>query len=381
VRIGLICPYSLSVPGGVQGQVLGLARTYAARGHDVRVLGPCDAPPVEPWVVPVGSSVLNPSNGSVAPIAPDLGAQLRTLRALRDHDFDVVHLHEPLVPGPCATTTVMKPAPLVGTFHAAGDASDYQSYAWVARPLGHRLDALVAVSEEARAMAEPTLGGRWQILFNGVDLPRFAAAEPWPRSDGRRVLLFVGRHEERKGLAVLLEAVGRLSDDVVVWIAGDGPQTRELRARHRHDPRLEWLGRIPDDERDARMAAADVFCAPSIGGESFGVILLEAMAAGAPVVASAIRGYERVAGPLDGTAPAALLTPPGDPEQLADALSSVLDDPAVADELRTTGRARAAHFSLDRLADAYLDLYRRLSGSTPARRFPAFLGGGRGSLS
>jgi hypothetical protein len=127
------------------------------------------------------------------------------------------------------------------------------------------------------------------------------------------VVLFVGRHEERKGLSVLLDAVASLPDDVVVWVAGEGPQTAGLRARHAGDQRIEWIGRIPDAERDARMAAADVFCAPSIRGESFGVILLEAMAAGAPVVASGISGYTQVAGALDGDDEvAALLPPPGD---------------------------------------------------------------------
>ncbi len=356
----MICPYSLTVPGGVQGQVLGLGRVFIDRGHDVRVLAPCDAPPPEPWVTTIGTSQLNPSNGSIAPIAPDMTTQLRVMRTLRDESFDVIHLHEPLVPGPCATTLVMKPAPLVGTFHAAGDPSDYKSFAWVARPMGRRLDALVAVSDDARALAEPTLGGRWTVLYNGVDVSRFGVEDPWPRPDGRRVVLFVGRHEERKGLAVLLDAARSLPDDIVVWVAGEGPQTGELRARHPSD-RIEWLGRVSDAERDARMTAADVFCAPSLGGESFGVILLEAMASGAPVVASGISGYTRVAGPLDGGPAAALLTTPGDSAGLAEALRSVLDDQPLAAELRAAGSARAERFSMQHLAEEYLEIYQRVA--------------------
>jgi phosphatidylinositol alpha-mannosyltransferase len=363
VRVGVVCPYSLTVPGGVQAQVLGIGRALRARGHDVTVIAPCDGPPPEPFVTVIGTSILNPTNGSVAPIAPDLTTQLRTMRALRGERFDVVHLHEPLVPGPCATTLVMKPAPLVGTFHAAGDASDYQSYAWVARPLGRRLDEMVAVSNDARDMAEPTLGGRWTVLFNGVDVERFTAAEPWPRPPGRRVVLFVGRHEERKGLAVLLDAVASLPDDVVVWVAGEGPQTDGLRARHRAERRIEWIGRINDAERDARMAAADVFCAPSIRGESFGVILLEAMAAGAPVVASGISGYTQVAGPLDGGERAALLPSPGDPSALAADLNRVLADGALAARLRAAGTVRAQRFSMERLCDEYLRLYAGVQAS------------------
>ncbi len=356
----MICPYSLTVPGGVQGQVLGLGRVFVDRGHQVRVLAPCDAPPPEPWVTTIGTSQLNPSNGSIAPIAPDMTTQLRVLRTLRDETFDVVHLHEPLVPGPCATTLVMKPAPMVGTFHAAGDPSDYKSFAWVARPLGRRLDAMVAVSDDARALAEPTLGGSWTVLYNGVDAARFEAADPWPRREGRRVVLFVGRHEERKGLAVLLQAAASLPPDVVVWVAGEGPQTDELRARFPSE-RIEWLGRVSDAERDARMTAADVFCAPSLGGESFGVILLEAMACGTPVVASGISGYSRVAGPLDGEPAVALLRPPGDVAGLAAALIKVLDDPGLADGLRALGTARAERFSMQNLADEYLAIYQRVA--------------------
>ena len=180
----------------------------------------------------------------------------------------------------------------------------------------------------------------WRVLYNGVDVARFGVAEPWPQPDGRRVVLFVGRHEERKGLAVLLDAVGRRSPTTcVIWVAGEGPQTDELRARHPSD-RIEWLGRVSDAERDARMSAADVFCAPSLGGESFGVILLEAMASGAPVVASGISGLHPGGRPARRRPPRPLLTPPGDAAALADALRAVLDDPQRAD--RAAGRRRGA---------------------------------------
>src|SRR6478736_7373966 len=126
MRVGLVCPYSLSIPGGVQGQVLGLARSLRALGHEARVLAPCDGPPPELFVTPLGMSLPTAANGSVAPLAPDASAALRTIRALRDEDFDVLHLHEPLAPGPTMTATIMHPAPCVGTFHAAGDSSSYK---------------------------------------------------------------------------------------------------------------------------------------------------------------------------------------------------------------------------------------------------------------
>lgn len=353
LRIGLVCPYSLSLPGGVQGQVLGLARALRHRGHDVRIIAPTDGPVNDPGVVSVGTTILNPSNGSVAPLAPDPPAQLRTLRALRD-DFDVLHVHEPLCPGPTVTAVVVHPAPVVATFHAAGDQPAYRYLGWLARAIARRIEVLVAVSEDAKNLASTALEGTWTVLFNGVEVDSFDVA-PWPRTTGRRVVLFVGRHEERKGLGVLLAAVRQLPSDVEVWVAGTGPQTEELRARY-PDDRILWLGRIDDEERNRRMVAADVFCAPSIGGESFGVILLEAMAAGTPVVASDISGYVRVAGGLD-EEPAALLPPAGDVRLLAADLRAVLDDPELASRLVAAGRRRADRFSMARLAAAYEELY------------------------
>jgi phosphatidylinositol alpha-mannosyltransferase len=362
VRIGLVCPYSLSIPGGVQGQVLSLARSLRRRGHETRVLAPCDGPPPELFVTPLGNSVPTASNGSVAPIAPDISAQLRTIRALWDERFDVIHLHEPLVPGPTVTTLLLKPAPLVGTFHAAGNQPAYQALAPLAAWFGQRLDARVAVSDDALALVRDAIGGEFSVLFNGIEAERFRTAEPWPTTGP--TVLFIGRHEERKGLATLLEAVPSLPADTTVWVAGEGPQTEELRARHR-DPRIEWLGRIDDDERDRRLAGATVFCAPSLGGESFGVILLEAMAADTPVVASDIPGYAKVARLPDGDA-AAVLVPPGDVAALATALRQVLADPGRSAALRAAGAIRSAGFDLERLCDLYLEIYERVRVTAPA---------------
>jgi phosphatidylinositol alpha-mannosyltransferase len=363
VRIGLVCPYSLTIPGGVQGQVLALARALRRRGHEARVLAPCDGPPPELFVTPLGNSVPTVANGSIAPIAPDLPAQLRTIRALWDESFDLLHLHEPLVPGPTITAALLKPAPLVGTFHAAGSQPAYQVLGPLAAWFGQRLDVRVAVSDDALALAGPSVGGDFEVLFNGIEGERFRTATPWPTD--RPAVLFLGRHEPRKGLEVLLRALPEVPEDLAVWVAGEGPQTEELRSRH-DDPRIEWLGRICDDERDRRMAAASVFCAPSLGGESFGVILLEAMAAGAPVVASSIPGYAKVAKGAAGGAPAACLVEPDDPHALARAIRSVLGDAGQAERLRAAGAARAAQFDLEVLCDRYLELYETLLRSAEA---------------
>jgi len=358
VRIGLVCPYSLTIPGGVQGQVLGLARSLRTMGHEVRVLGPCDGPPPDAGVTPLGRSVPTAANGSVAPLAPDPSAQLRTIRALRDEDFEVVHLHEPIAPGPTMTALLFSSAPLVGTFHAAGESAAYRYLGWGLKRMARRLDHRVAVSPDAAALAESALGGSYEMLFNGIEVERFAAGEAHP-TEGPTIF-FLGRHEPRKGLEVLLAALADLPDDVRVWVGGDGPQSEELRARYRDDSRIEWLGRISDEERAARMRGCTVYCSPSVRGESFGMVLLEAMAAGCALVASDLDGHRNVA--TDSVD--ALLAPVGDAAGLAKALRRVLDDEALRAELVAGGRRRAEELSMSHLAERYAEIYRTV---TPGR--------------
>jgi phosphatidyl-myo-inositol alpha-mannosyltransferase len=360
VRIGIVCPYSLSIPGGVQGQVLGLARSLRRLGHDTRVLGPVDGPPPDAGITPLGHSMPISANGSVAPLAPGPMAARRTVAALRDERFEVVHVHEPLVPGPALTTLLAKPAPIVGTFHAAGRSAAYRWLGPVLRQVARRVDRRTAVSDDARRFAQASIGGEYAVLFNGIEVDRFAGAGTPPTNRAERAILFVGRHEPRKGLAVLVEAMGHLPADTRLWVAGAGPDTDALRAAAVDDPRIEWLGPIDDPEKAARLRAADVLCAPSLRGESFGVVLLEAMAAGTPVVASDLPGYRNVArGGAD-----AVLVEPGDAGALAAGLRRVLDDPDTAARLVESGRRRAESFSMDRLALAYVELYENVVGAT-----------------
>lgn len=352
MRVGLVCPYSLTIPGGVQGQVLGLARSLRTLGHDVRVLGPCDGPPPDGGVTPLGRSVPTAANGSVAPLAPDPSAQLRTIRALRDEEFEVVHLHEPIAPGPCMTATLFADAPKVGTFHAAGESAGYRVMGWALKRLARRLDHRCAVSPDAMALAQAALGGDYELLFNGIEVERFASGEAHPVQ--APTIFFLGRHEPRKGLEVLLESLADLPPGLRVWVGGDGPQTAELRARFGGDQRVEWLGRIGDDERAARLRGCTVYCSPSVRGESFGMVLLEAMASGCALVASDLAGHRNVA--TDGVD--ALLVPVGDPAALAIALRRVLDDAALRSELVAAGRRRAEQLSMARLADRYVEIYR-----------------------
>ena len=362
VRIGLVCPYSLSLPGGVQGQVLGLARALRSAGHEVRVLGPCDGPPPDGGVTPLGNCVPLAANGSVAPIAPDPACALRTIRALRDEAFDVVHLHEPMVPGPCLTTVLFSSAPMVATFHAAGVSAAYRWLGPILGWLSERFSASAVVSEDARTLAATYLGGEYEQLFNGIEIEPYAKAVPTPTSGP--TIFFIGRHEPRKGLAVLLDALDQLPADVRVWVGSDGPETATLRARTAGDPRVEWLGRINDEEKAARMAGAHVFCAPSLHGESFGVVLLEAMAARTAIVASDLPGYRNVARPDR----EALLVPPGDVDALATALRRALTESDTTEALLAAGDARADEFSMDRLAERYVALYEDAISRQSTRR-------------
>jgi phosphatidylinositol alpha-mannosyltransferase len=351
MRIGIISPYSLTLPGGVQGQVLALACVLRTKGHATRVLGPCDGPPPDAGVTPLGNSLPTAANGSVAPIAPDASAQFRVIRALRDEEFDVVHLHEPMAPGPTMTALLVRPAPVVATFHAAGGSTAYRWLRPGVRALARRIHVSCAVSDDARLMAEAALGGTYRVLYNGIEVERVQAVAPAP-SDAPTIL-FVGRHEPRKGLDVLLASLAMLPADTRLWVAGEGPDTRALRARYGSDERITWLGRITEEEKLARLRGADVFCAPSLHGESFGIVLLEAMAAGTAIVASDLPGYANVArAGLD-----AVLVPPGDEQALAAALVSVLTSPTRRAELVGNGAVRVDRFSMDRLADAYLECY------------------------
>lgn len=356
MRIGIVSPYSLTLPGGVQAQVLGIATALRELGVDTRVLGPCDGPPPAPGVTPLGLSIPTAANGSMAPIAPDASAQLRLLRSLRDEEFDVLHLHEPMAPGPTMTAAVLKPCPMIGTFHAAGDSLAYRYLRPAVRWLAGRLALRCAVSADAEQMARAALGGRYLRLFNGIDVQRYGQAKP-AETDGPTIF-FVGRHEPRKGLAVLLAALAHLPSDVRLWVAGDGPETAELQRAVAGDPRVEWLGRISEADKMARLKGAHVLCAPSLRGESFGIVLLEAMAAGTPVVAADLPGYSNVAR----AGRDALLTPPGDPVALALALREVLEDEHRAASLVDSGLERAETFSMARLALRYVELSEHVMG-------------------
>jgi phosphatidylinositol alpha-mannosyltransferase len=259
--------------------------------------------------------------------------------------------------------TALDVPPLVGTFHRSGGSVLYSALAPLTRPLARRLAVRCAVSEAAAATASAALGGHVEVLYNGIEVDRVDGIDPWPTTGP--TVLFLGRHEERKGLSVLLDAwpavvAARGGDGPVpvLWVAGDGPATDPLRARHPGSATVQWLGVVDEREKDRRLAAADVLAAPSLGGESFGLVLLEAMAARTVVVASDIDGYRQAAGGR------AVLVAPGDPDALAAALTGVLDRRLAGGGAGRVGwldagAARAGGWSMASLAERYAELYRR----------------------
>jgi phosphatidylinositol alpha-mannosyltransferase len=349
----LSCPYSLTLFGGVQGQVLGLARALRDRGVDARIVAPCDGPPPEPGITTVGPSSRVPSNGSVAPIATGRAVARRTIEALRTFRPDVLHLHEPLSPGPNHAALVGTTIPAVGTFHSARSGRNgwYETFRPGLKPMMRRLAVSTAVSDDAMRQVTLTFGGACEILPNGVDVPSLAHGPATPSA--APAIVFVGRHEQRKGLAVLLDAFAGLERDADLWVIGDGPEGSMLRARG--VPRVRWLGRVTEDEKQARLRGATIACFPAVEGESFGVVLLEAMAARTALVASDIDGYRTVSRPDR----EAVLVPPGDVSRLREALRALLDDPARRSALVAAGARRADEFSMEHLAERFLPLYER----------------------
>ncbi len=257
-------------------------------------------------------------------MAPWPTAARHAERFVRRGRFDVVHVHEPLAPMAAYGLVLRHPVPMVGTYHRAGVSRWVRPLHPLTQLVGRRLQVRVAVSEAARETGLREGGGEFEVLFNGVDMGRFESAPPHRDPEGRPTVLFLGRHEPRKGLPVLLEAFAGLRRPAVLWVSGEGSGTEVQRRRQLASDPVQWLGVLSDDEVAARLAGATVLCAPSLSGESFGMVLLEGMAAGCAVVASDIEGYRTAAGGH------ATLVPPGDPGALTRALDAVLADAASA---------------------------------------------------
>ncbi|MPV37744.1 glycosyltransferase family 4 protein [Georgenia subflava] len=303
MRVGIVCPYSFDAPGGVQFHVRDLAEELIRRGHTVSVLAPAEeSTPVPEYVVSSGKTVAIPYNGSVARLnfGPVVGARVR--RWVEQGDFDLLHLHEPFLPSLSMLALWAADGPVVGTFHTSMERSrGLQAISPIVVPMLEKLTARIAVSAEARRTLVQHLGGDAVIVPNGVYVDRFADApkDPgWVGTDERPTIAFLGRLDEpRKGLPILADAVAPVLAEFPgarFLIAGRGDATEERELLARHGDSVTFLGGISDAEKASLFASVDVYVAPQTGGESFGIVLVEAMSGGALVVAADIPAFQAV---------------------------------------------------------------------------------------
>jgi len=371
MRVGLVCPYSFDIPGGVQAHVADLARTLIGLGHHVSVLAPGedDTPTELPeFLVPAGRSMPIKYNGSVARLSFGPVSYTRVRRWIRAGRFDVLHVHEPVAPSLSMLALMVADGPIVATFHTANPRSRMLlAFQGMLQPFLEKITGRIAVSELARQVQVEHLGGDAVIIPNGVDVQFFARATPlpgYPRPGG--TIGFIGRYDEpRKGMSVLLDALRLLvptRPDLQLLVAGGGDE-KDLRedAGPELAGTLRLLGRVSDEDKAAMLRSVDIYCAPNTGGESFGIILTEAMSAGAPVVASDLDAFRRV---LDGGI-AGVLARVGDAPALADALARVLDDPGRRALLAAQGRRVVASYDWPVVAATVVKVYETVMAADP----------------
>ena len=375
MRIIQVSPYSWDAPGGVQIHIRQLTRHLQERGHEVLVLAPGDVPGRHGFVHIVGRTFTTWANGSVAKISISPRTLGNLARAMRDFAPDVVHVHEPFAPGLGLKAVWSSPAPVVGTFHSyfareTLEGRVYTAAAPLLRPIWARVHRRIAVSQAARHSAKGRLGkGDVKILPNGVEVDRFANAVPARDVPAGRKLLFVGRLEPRKGLPFAMRAFALLASrypDLSLIVVGDGPERHAvdvLPAALRN--RVHMMGKVTYEALPTYHRASDIFISPATGAESFGIVLVEAMAAGLPVVASNIPGYREVA--RDGRE--SLLVKPSDADALAQGIAHLLDHPEERDRLGANGVQRAQAYAWDHIIDELEAVYESLTGIP--RREPA----------
>lgn len=361
MRVGIVCPYSWDIPGGVQAHVRDLAETLISLGHQVAVLAPGDddMPGLPPYVSVAGKAVPIPYNGSVARLQFGLLSAARVRRWLRDGAFDVVHVHEPAPPSLSLLTCMIHDGPLVGTFHAATTRSRFLAmFDTMLQPFLEKLSGRIAVSDAARKVIVEHLGADAVVIPNGVSVQRFATAVALPQTVQAERIGFIGRFDEpRKGMDVLVAALETLAatrPNLRLVVAGRGDQDAfRSELPPGLDERVDLLGQVSEPQKARMLRTVDVYCAPNTGQESFGIILLEAMAARTPVVASDLDAFRRVLG--DGRAGALFAT--GDPSALAAALVPVLDDPVLRRTLVEHGAEAVAPYDWAVVVQSVLRVY------------------------
>lgn len=366
MKIALVTPFDLGQPGGVAEHVGHLRHEFRRLGHEVAILAPRSGAsagkrPDRDGVYEVGGAITLPTNGSRARITLDLTRYREIRRYLRRERFDIVHVHAPLTPALTWMALVASDTLNVATFHAQRDASGwYRALAPLFTPIVDRIDVRIAVSEPAKRFIASYFPGSYTVVPNGIDLDRFGPkARPFPWAGGGAPrILFVGRHDEpRKGLDVLLRALPAVRarvPDVRLLVAGPGDVRRHAQTLETvGGAGIEFLGVVAPTDLPRYYASCDLFCAPSTGHESFGIVLLEAMASARPIVASDIPGYASVMAPdREG-----LLVPPGAPGALADAIVRILRNTDIGMALGAAGRMTATAYAWPDVAARVLRVY------------------------
>ncbi|WP_329279394.1 glycosyltransferase family 4 protein [Streptomyces sp. NBC_01451] len=368
MKIGIVCPYSWDVPGGVQFHIRDLAEYFIRLGHEVSVLAPADDDtPLPPYVVSAGRAVPVPYNGSVARLNFGFLSAARVRRWLHDGEFDVIHIHEPASPSLGLLACWAAQGPIVATFHTSNPRSRAMVAAYsMLQPALEKISARIAVSEYARRTLVEHLGGDAVVIPNGVDVDFFAGAKPKPEWQGGTIG-FIGRIDEpRKGLPVLMKALPKIfaaRPETRLLVAGRGDEEEaveslppEMRSR------VEFLGMVSDVDKARLLRSVDMYIAPNTGGESFGIILVEALSAGAPVLASDLDAFAQV---LDQGAAGELFTNE-DADALADAAVRLLGDPARRDELRERGSAHVRRFDWSTVGADILSVYETVTDGATA---------------
>lgn len=368
MRIAQISPYDLSYHGGVVAHMASLSQDLANRGHEVVVFAPRSRPQTAPdvaglEVVPLGGSVPFNAGGSVSRISMSLKAARQMRRYLKSERFDVVHIHEPLMPFLGTTASVYSPWPTVGTFHAYSEKihPGYLSFKPLFSTVADKLDGRIAVSEAAKAYANRYFPYPYEIIPNGINVPRFEDPRPKPSEfrDDAINLVFVGRvGEKRKGLRFLLGAYSTLRwryPNLRLIVVGAGVPDRESwrMMGERGIDDVIFAGPVTDEELPAYYQHADIFCAPNTGQESFGLVLVEAMASGAPIVASRILGFQGVADNEQD----ALLVNVGDEYAIAKAIQRIIEEPGLKERLIRNGHQKVQRFGWASVAGDVIEFY------------------------
>ena len=379
MKIALVSPYDFAYPGGVVQHITALEHQFTMMGHDVRVIAPASKILSEfgDKFIPIGKPRPIPTSGSIARISLSLRLEKKIKEVLEREQFDIVHLHEPFMPMLCSAVLRFSQSVNVGTFHAAAGRPGYYAGWPISAFMIHRrakkLSARIAVSTAAQRYHKKWIPGDFQIIPNGIDLTRFSTdVAPIPEyCDGKLNILFVGRLENRKGLIYLLRAYRRIKKQIPnsrIIVVGPGKIFRKRYELYVHQHRLHdvvFVGRVSQEMLPRYYRTADIFCAPATGRESFGIVLLEAMAMGKPVIASSIEGYRCVVtNGIEG-----ILVAPKNGKKLAQAIQKLADDPELRRTMGANGRQKAREYSWDKVARQVLACYDKiLNGHVPQTR-------------